>query len=287
MRRGEKANSDRLSLQPIRDSTRAGRQGVHNWLERLPLWRVRVRRWMPDLQEAPIGTPIPKLELPAPAVSAGTLLFACCGAGPAHGSRIQSAGAVRVPREAMLEPARVCGSALMTAPDNLSLPVFRLVEQPVVHAPKMVRIGGAVSVRSLHLLKDQGKIRAGSRCLLPSPVPVRDGSNRMRTFPQVRKSMDLLALSEAEREGFLHEAAQRPGGEAAERVLLAVFQRVPAERVSRLRYHEPTGQLVFTAVPDQRATHLRLFDLGVAVNKTHRKTEIFVHRTRCTTVRLR
>ena len=143
------------------------------------------------------------------------------------------------------------------------------------------RAGVKCTVVAARLLRERGRLGNSRASLFQAALRVADGTPRMRAFPHIRTGEDPASLSGAEVEEFLREAQYHAGDISQERALVAVFRNVPAEMISRIRFLEGRGAVLYTLVPKRPGGSIRLHDLGVVFNRALNKTEMFAHRTRC------
>jgi hypothetical protein len=185
--------------------------------------------------------------------------------------------------QAAVRTARLLGGACVRSarmPDERPVRVAEIhpVAPARVRAPHWTDPGTEVNVRPAGLL---GEARRGLAhediVILPPQVSI--APPRLRDLPQSRRQVALHEIRSRDQEAFLKEAERSRRVPSGRGELVAVFRRVPVELITRARYSEASGGLIYTlAVPPGRS-RTRVHDVGAVRDATSGKVHLVPHRT--------
>ncbi len=160
--------------------------------------------------------------------------------------------------------ARIQQCAVVLNPFSMSLPVG--IQSTDVHKLECMQNRTA-------------EVRVGDRLLIMnSAIGVLNSG--IAELPHSRTSLDVDALKDSERNGFLHEATILRGIPADQGELMAVFRHVPIEMISRLRFLAETKTIIYSINGEPRRTHTRVHDLAAVRDKASREIHLIPHRTK-------
>ena len=147
--------------------------------------------------------------------------------------------------------------------------------------PRSMPVGiQATAVHKLECMQNRtAEVRDGNRLLtMNSAIGALNSS--ISELPHSQTSLDVDALKDSERNGFLHEAAILKGIPADQAELMAVFRHVPIEMISRLRFVAETKTIIYRINGEPRRTHTRVHDLAAVRDKASREIHLIPHRTK-------
>jgi hypothetical protein len=138
----------------------------------------------------------------------------------------------------------------------------------------------AAAIRSLECLQSRtAEVRDGNRLLTMNPA-MGAMESHIENMPHLQASLDVDALRDSERNGFLREATILKGVPADRAELLAVFRHVPIEMISRLRFLAETKTIVYSISGGPSRTHTRVHDLAAVRDTASRDIHLIPHRTK-------
>lgn len=138
-----------------------------------------------------------------------------------------------------------------------------------------------IQVRTLPILGNLGRIGRGSADFFVPETIATDATPKIRVLPHVRRSLNLQTISPALRESFLREAEAMNDVAPGQGELLAVFRNVPLAMVSRLRFLEKSGIVLYTIASASNPSRTRVHDMGAVLDRAKQVTHLVAHRTRC------
>ena len=162
-----------------------------------------------------------------------------------------------------------------------------IVESPVIRALPLRHIGAGTRVRSLNTLQAGAAVRefeSGSR--IPEAA-VLDDTRRLRIYPHCRRSLDVSGLDPAVAGSFLREAEITKGIPVQQLELLGVFQNVPTALISKIRFLEKRGVILYTLLASDEQSRTRVHDLAAVRDVGRNTTYLVAHRTRYRTAFLK
>jgi hypothetical protein len=123
--------------------------------------------------------------------------------------------------------------------------------------------------------------------LLWGNSPVISRTSPIAELPYLRSSLDIDALQDSERNGFLHEAEVLKHVPIDRAELLAVFRHVPIEMISQMRYLAERRIILYTISREPRRSQTRVYDMAVVQDTANREIHMIPHRTQCRSVTLK
>ncbi len=138
----------------------------------------------------------------------------------------------------------------------------------------------ATAIHKLECLQNRTTEVMDGRGLLGMNSVIGALNSGIAELPHSRTSLEVDALKDSERNGFLHEATMLKGIPADRVELLAVFRHVPVEMISRLRFLAETKTIIYSISGEPRRTHTRVHDLAAVRDKANREIHLVPHRTK-------
>jgi hypothetical protein len=123
-------------------------------------------------------------------------------------------------------------------------------------------------------------LSAGDGVLAAAMPKVLDGTTTLSRFPHTRKGLVPSQIGEAETESHLNEARATKGVVPENASLVAVFRRIPVELISRVRFDEGRGLLVFRLVSCRGRRLTRVYDVAAIRDASTGELHLVSHRTR-------
>jgi hypothetical protein len=125
-----------------------------------------------------------------------------------------------------------------------------------------------------------------SGCRLPETA-VLDNTRRLRIYPHRRTSLDIGGLDPVMAGSFLREAEVTRGIPIEQLELVGVFRNVPTALISKIRFLEGRGVILYTLQPADEQSRTRVHDLAAVRDVQRNATYLVAHRTRYRTAFLK
>jgi hypothetical protein len=138
----------------------------------------------------------------------------------------------------------------------------------------------SVGVRVLKVLNEVVHVKGESDEFLLRGAGMRDATARMRSFPHVRRGFRAAQVDPGIIESFFQEATALKGVPAGDGEFLALFRHIPVALISRVRFLEEKGVLLYIVVPTKGPLTTRLHDLAAIREPAKGIIHLVVHRTR-------
>jgi hypothetical protein len=158
--------------------------------------------------------------------------------------------------------------------------VARLVDGKLLPTPNMrffttnLRPGMVRAIGSLRTVQ----VNDDTRLLLAEPY-IRSQMSQIAAIPHRRASMDIGKLQDSERREFLNEAQILKGVRSENGEVIAVFRHVPIEMITRLRYLENQGAIVYSVSAEPRRTRTRVHDMAAVRDNASGEIHLIPRRT--------
>lgn len=255
---------------------------------RTVLWQRKAGRLKCDASELPLGMEVTVLS-PEAFVSSkisvwdgiGNLAVASnCKGGTGHAGNVEE---LNVRSIGPLPPA---ASKNIVLPGDLPIRPKgqELICSPAVRSMQRNSLESKARLRSVACYHELGPPLSCSQWLTPTRIIVRTGTSGIAGLPQASRTLDLNEMREAEREGFLREAAALRGVPPGRGELLAVFRNVPIEVVSRLSFSKESRTIRYSVILSPSLRRTRVHDLAAVRDVSTEEIHLVPHRTRYRTV---
>ncbi len=157
-----------------------------------------------------------------------------------------------------------------------------------VARPILIRHAGTgLRVCALNPLTSGGSIRdCGSGSLIPEPT-VRDHIRKMKIYPHSRTSVALETLNPQIRDSFVREAEVAKGIPRERLELVGVFRNIPTASISKIRFLDQRGVVLYTLVPTDDHSRIRVHDVAAVRDIEKEEIHLVAHRTRYRTAFLK
>jgi hypothetical protein len=203
-----------------------------------------------------------------------------------HRGRDAHHGGVEDSNVRSIEPLQPENVKRVILPNDLPIRVKRQqwIRSAAIRSMHQEPLGSKTRVRFVPCFNELGPARSCSEWLTLSRTTVRTGTTRITELPQASRTVDLSEMREAEREGFLREAAALKGVLPGRGELLAVFRNVPIEVVSRLSFSKESRTIRYSVTLPPSLRRTRVHDLAAVRDMSSEEIHLVPHRTRYRTV---
>lgn len=169
---------------------------------------------------------------------------------------------------------------------DLGVHQLQMLRAAPVIEPPIRRFGTKTRVSQVPMLKtsDVPACRTAD-CAIPESK-IREATPRIRTFPHIRRAIDIHSIGGEVAESYLREAEAGNGIPCADAEILAVFRNVPISMISRFRILEERGVLLYTLAPPQNASRAQVHEVAAVRDKVRKVTCLVAHRSRYNTARI-
>jgi hypothetical protein len=147
--------------------------------------------------------------------------------------------------------------------------------------------GMALRVRALNILQNSGTVSGGGVKFLLPEIGIHDQTRKMSVYPHSRTSLNVSELSSQVCDSFLREAEVSKGVPAQRSQLLAVFRNVPVALISKIRFLEQRGVILYTLIQTDDQSRTRVHDMAAVRDVEKNEVHLVAHRTRYRTAFLK
>jgi hypothetical protein len=210
----------------------------------------------------------------------GKLTAPAPGHAEARGSNPEMAEMAEVRSAHLLLTARV-RSAWLHEERQIAVSSLRPMDLPRVRRAQWVDLGADLAVRAANTIQDPA-VRAADSDAPILPPRVSEVSQRLRDLPHSRHGVPPAEFNARDQEGFLKQAEELRGLSRGIGQIVAVFRRVPVELITRVRYSEASGGLIYALASTATRTRTRVHDVAAVRDNATGKIHLVPHKTRFT-----